>query len=452
MLYLTIDVEKPLFWQLKWLKTWKTKKGAYNGFVVHRHDLKRMFKIHDTPWSQGPIITGYVNLYENTKDSQWLEEAIAAADLQCKRMAPTGEYIYAGHEDDRFSSLVHNSFANCALLDLSRTLIENDMDAKKYIEVVKKNIDEYLIKDLWDEEFGAFKFSKIDYYSPDNIRYVVNMNSLAVESLIKLANLTEETKYEKYALRIGEWILTEQITSNDIRNGGINYSQVQPGILISIYTAIAMRGLDDLYFLTKDSRYIEMMKNACSHLINLIDPNTNLFCHKIEDGKQFKYPQFIAGAGIIFKALDDTEKITGIEYDYGQVLKTVLENQLPNGAFKNFKGYNSKDNKRMNGSEKEEVWEDIVPTVGWNAHMFEFLSRKVNILPQNNELFNNKFFKKNYCYFETKNYVLIASLTNFNSSILYFTHKKLPIPFIYISKNQMKKIIGFVYGKFMRFI
>jgi hypothetical protein len=52
-------MDKALSKQIKWLQTWKTSEGAYNGFVVHRHDLKRMFKIHDTPWSQGPIIVGY---------------------------------------------------------------------------------------------------------------------------------------------------------------------------------------------------------------------------------------------------------------------------------------------------------------------------------------------------------------------------------------------------------
>lgn len=445
-------VEKALSKQIKWLKTWKTDDSAYYGFVVHRHDLKRMFKIHDTPWSQGPIIVGYVNLYNHSQDSKWLDEAIAAADLQCKRISQTGEYIYAGYEDDRFSSLVHNSLANCALLDLAKTLKDEGKDYAKYIKVVRRNIDEYLIRELWDEEFGAFRFSKIDYYSPDKIRYVVNMNSVAVESLIKLSKLSNEKKYEKYAIRIGEWILTEQIITDGIENGGINYSQVQPGVLILIYTALAMRGLDDLYLLTKDIRYLEMMKNASTHLMHLVDNKTNLFYHKIEDGKIYKYPQFIAGSGIILKALNDTEIVTGLEYDYDHVLDAILEYQLPNGGFENFVGYNSSDNRRKNGNEKEEVWEDIIPTIGWNAHIFEFLSRKFQGKIPEAPVKNNKFFYKKYCYLETKNIVFITSLTNYNSSILYFAWKTFPIPIIYLSKNQFKKILGFIGRTFRNII
>jgi len=45
-------------------------------------------------------------------------EATKAADLQlCTRIYYAGRYHYAGFEDDRFSSPVHNSLANSTLLD-----------------------------------------------------------------------------------------------------------------------------------------------------------------------------------------------------------------------------------------------------------------------------------------------------------------------------------------------
>lgn len=245
-------ISEALSKQISWLETWKTKEGGYNGYVVHRFDLKRMFKLHDTPWAQGPIIEGYLNLYQRTKDKKWLQAALQSADLQCKRLHKAGKYIYAGFEDDRFSSLIHNSLANCALLDLAKGLINegNDEKAWKYLKTVKENIDKYIIGVLWDNEFGAFKFSEIDYYTPNVIRFVVNMNSVAAESLIKLSSLTGEEQYQHYAVRVGQWMLTEQINSSNLEDGGINYSQLQPRILISIYTALAMRGLDDLYHLT----------------------------------------------------------------------------------------------------------------------------------------------------------------------------------------------------------
>jgi hypothetical protein len=266
------------------------------------------------------------------------------------------------------------------------------------------------------------------------------MNSVAVESLIKLSSLTAEKKYQDYAIRVGEWMLTEQIESNDLENGGINYSQVQPMILISIYTALAMRGIDDLYYLTEeDQRYLEMMRNAANHLVNLIDPETKLFYHAIVEGELLKYPQFIAGSGMIFKALDDAEKLTGEKFVYQDTLNTILKKQFPNGGFSNFIGYRNKnENGGVNG-----VWEDIVPVMGWNAHIFEFLTR----MAQNDFLYKPTKFKmsylatKNYFYRESKCSILILGIKPIRSLILYFAIKKISFALVYISVNQLEKLL-----------
>lgn len=433
------QISEALSKQISWLQTWKTKKGAYNGYVVHRFGSKRMFKIHDSPWSQGPIINGYLNLYQKTKDDKWLQEASQAADLQCIRLHKSGRYIYAGFEDDRFSSLVHNSLANCALLDLAKVLIDEGDDEKawEYLRIAKENIDRYIIGVLWDENFGAFKFSEIDYYTPDVIRFVVNMNSVAVESLIKLSSLTGEKKYQDCAVRVGAWMLTEQIKSSGLENGGINYSQVQPRVLISIYTALAMRGIDDLYELTKDKRYLEMMKNAANHLLNLIDPETKLFYHAVLEGDILKYPQFIAGAGMILKALDDTEKLTGEKFNHHDTLNTILKKQFPNGGFSNFVGYRNKN------SDENEVWEDIVPVMGWNAHIFEFLTRRVQKDFSYKPIkFSNIFFtSKNYHYSESKRSILILGIKPIRSLTFYFAIKRINIALFYLSVTQLEKLL-----------
>ena len=53
---------------LDWLNTWRQDDGAYNGYVVHRFDLKRVKEIHDTPWEQTPIIDGLFNIYNATNE------------------------------------------------------------------------------------------------------------------------------------------------------------------------------------------------------------------------------------------------------------------------------------------------------------------------------------------------------------------------------------------------
>lgn len=102
---------------LDWLNTWRQDDGAYNGYVVHRFDLKRVKKIHDTPWEQTPIIDGLFNIYNATNDLTYYNMAKQSVLLQISRLdTVTGMFDFAGFEDDRFSSLVHNSLADCALL------------------------------------------------------------------------------------------------------------------------------------------------------------------------------------------------------------------------------------------------------------------------------------------------------------------------------------------------
>lgn len=407
------QIQEALSRLVSWLQTWKTKNGGYNGFVVHRGNLKRMYKIHDTPWSQGPIINGYINLYRKTGDGKWLAEAIQAAHLQTTRLHNSGKYIYAGFEDDRFSSLVHNSLANCSLLDLAGEFIEqgDTRSAEKYISTVEHNTREYIIGRLWVESYGAFKFSEIDHYWPQEDRFVANMNSVAVENLIKLNELTGDSSFLSYAYRVGEWLLTQQIISDDITNGGISYAQTHPRVVVSIYTALSMRGLDDLWHLTRDERYKVMMATAARHLMNFRDPETKLFYHAVYNGELRKYPLFLAGAGIILKALDNIRNLFLEDLDLYASLETLLLKQLPNGGFPTFIGCNTPDNWRPKG-DNSQVWEDIVPCVGWNSHLFEFLTRWVS---QPCELKSAEVLAVSHCapkfvYYEGKKYVLILGL------------------------------------------
>ncbi|GAG65195.1 unnamed protein product, partial [marine sediment metagenome] len=88
-----------------------------------------------------------------------------------------------------------------ALLDLAKVLIDegDDEKAQKYLETIKENIDRYIIGVLWDEEFGAFKFSEIDYYTPDIIRFV-GWNAFIFEFLTRKVENDFSYKPNKFKL------------------------------------------------------------------------------------------------------------------------------------------------------------------------------------------------------------------------------------------------------------
>jgi len=362
---------------MTWLETWKNEEGAYLGFVVHRCDLKRMFNIHDDTWAQSPIINGYLNIFKKSYDRRLLKRAEIAADLLVKRLdSRTGKYKYAGWENDKSTTLAHCALADCALLNISAVMKEmgERSKSKKYMKAAKSNIDKYLIEVLWNPRMQAFRFGDFDPYSPFKERYIANMNSIAIEALVKLSRLTYDKIYLKqYAIPVGRWLLTQQVKTKGIENGGISYSHNQTRVLIAIYTALALRGLDDLYLETGDRAYVEIMEKASKHLNDLRDQKTKLFYHGVFNGEILKYPQFIAGAGIILKALNDTMKASNQRYDLNTTIEAILKRQLPIGGFSNFVGYSTPQNGRKKGIGYL-VWEDMIPVVGWNGCLFEFLS------------------------------------------------------------------------------
>jgi len=130
-----------------YLLSWVAPDGGVHGPVVHRGDLKRMFAIHDTAWTQQAVIAGLLCLYRRSGADYWLTWALRLADAQCARQEADGRFRWAGHEDDRFSSLVHNVLADCALLD-SVAVLREGSDARRcqrYLTVVEKNLDDYVI-------------------------------------------------------------------------------------------------------------------------------------------------------------------------------------------------------------------------------------------------------------------------------------------------------------------
>lgn len=394
-----------------------------------------MFNIHDDTWAQSPIINGYLNIFRKSCDRRWLKKAEVAADLLIRRLdSTTGKYRYAGWENDKSTTLAHCALADCALLNMSAVMREMGERSKstKYMKATKVNIDRYLIAILWNPKMQTFRFGDLDPYSPFEERYIANMNSIAIEALVKLSRLTGDRRYLKqYAIPAGRWLLTQQVKTEGIENGGICYSHNEPRVLIAIYTALALRGLDDLYLETGDNAYIEMMKKASKHLIALRDPETKLFYHGVFNGEILRYPQFVAGAGIILKALNDTMRASDNRYDLNTTIEAVLKKQLPIGGFSNFVGYNTPQNGRKKGMGYL-VWEDIIPVVGWNGYLFEFLSE---ILPDNILLTED----------ETKEvYLSDSSFIYHEDSRKCVIVGKKPIESVGFYKYSKKKRYGFV--------
>lgn len=409
-----------------WLNTWRQLDGAYNGWVVHRFDLKRLKEIHDTPWGQGPIIHGLINLYRRTGDITYYLQAKSSVELQMSRLDyDSGKFNFAGFEDDRFSSLVHNALADCALLDFADLVKSKDEKLfNEILRVVQRNFDKYFFGVLWNEEIKAFKFSEVDYYSPTENRYVANMNSVAIESLIRFYKITDKTYYLEKAIEITNWLKTQIYNKEgDIADGGIGYANTHPNWFINIYTALALRGVCATYTVTKDQELYNIMLRTVEHLLKYSEQN--MFCHAIHDGRKDLYPYFIAGAGMILKAIDDVNKTIGTHYDMINYVEKILSYQQPSGGVQSFLKYNTIENHRKGANPNTAVWEEYAPGVPWNAHLFEFITRYVSSdLDKTDKTKTSSKMGLTYYYRESKNYFLVFSLFPPKSCTILFLNKK----------------------------
>lgn len=444
-----------------WLETWKSPDGAYNGFVVHRTETKRMGRVHDTAWTQAAMVRGYGNLYRKSREPRWGEAMTLAADLLASRYdAETGQWRNTGHEDDRFQSLVSCALAVCALLSIS-DLVDEERRAR-YTAYASDHACRYWIQSLWIEAEGAFRFSETDFYSPGEDRFVVNFNAMAAEALLALYRATGDDSFRSRALAVGDWLLArwaENKASNEAvlagRNaaeeqaegawmapGGFSYqfttSCRKPDNFVTLYAGLSLRGFWALYEATADERYAELVTAQADYVLAMRDPSTHLFYHTAWAGKVESNPQFIAGAGMTLLGLHEVQRLIGPSALPVDTIHAILHRTYPNGACPGFVGKNDSGRPRRNGGGV--VWEDVVASVNWNAQWFEFLTRLLDApeeivtggCPKPIQVLSRRFF-----YRDSESRTVIVSWAPLRSIGVYYYVKRRPLALICLYPQAM---------------
>ncbi|MFC1523808.1 hypothetical protein ACFL6N_03350 [Thermodesulfobacteriota bacterium] len=380
---------------ISWVESWRDEQGAYNGYVVHRTETKRMGSVHDTAWTQAAMIRGYGNLYRKSQELRWGESMVKAADLFVSRYdSQTGRIIHTGHEDERYQSLVSCALGVCAILSIVDLV--DDPRRDKYIRIVSDHIRRYWLDVLWIESEGAFKFAEIDFYSPNEDRFVINFNSLAVEALLKIYQATEENEFRDIALRVGQWLIerwnytkkfneelldgyttvVDDPMSDWMPPGGFSYqfteSRRDPDNYVTLYTGLSLRGYYALYCATADERFAEIIRAQSEYVLAMRDPHTCLFYHTAKGGRIEKNPQFVAGAGMILVGLYEVMPLLGNQVVPEDTIESILDRAYANGSYPGFVGKN--DTGLLGRDGGGVVWEDVAASMNWNAQWFEYLT------------------------------------------------------------------------------
>lgn len=369
-----------------------------------------MVAIHDTPWTQAAVITGLLHLHRRSGRDAWLEPALHLADAQCARQSPDGSFRWAGHEDDRFSSLVHNALADCALLDAAAALGEAGLDPRRerYVRAAETNLEQYIVGALHRPALSGFAVNPVDHYAGRD-RFVVNMNAVAAEALAKLDAIRGVTRHEGRIRDVAARILELQARDGVCR-GSFAYSDAEPNTHIPLYTALAMRGLAVPARIYGVGAWQEAVREAAGFLDRTQDSLTRLWPHRFERGRLHRFPVFVAGAGMICSGRLDAAELSGEPLDVAAMAGALLRHQAANGALRNFMGYDHPDNGRWLG-EGAPSWEDVFPTPNWNAQAFQFLCRVLPApdLAEPARMRAVSRSSRRFLYVETRRFAVVAS-------------------------------------------
>jgi len=236
------------------------------------------------------------------------------------------------------------------------------------------------------------------------------MNAAAVEAMLQLDRARCATRSGALAREIIERIFSLQAQDGRVR-GSFAYSDVETDGHVSLYTGLTLSGLASAERLMRGTVPPDSFREATGFLRSVEDPESGLWFHKIQSDRLYRYPLFVAGAGMVCNGLLDAAEIVGTAFDGESLAARLLNHQYPNGAIRNFIGYDHPDNGRRAGRGAE-CWEDIYPTPNWNAQAFQFLCRVLPPPepPRNTRLRGAVVASRNYIYYERDAFSAIVGL------------------------------------------
>ena len=159
----------------------------------------------------------------------------------------------------------------------------------------------------------------------------------------------ETTRFFELVTRVAETLLSQQAQDGPCR-GSFCYSHLERDVHIPLYTALTLRGLPAVMRYTGNTRLQEVARDTLAFLDNTVDSDTGLWVHKITPTQIRRYPIFVAGAGVICNGILDAAELVGTAVDHGNLAARLLQYQYPNGAIRNFVGYDHPDNGRRQGT------------------------------------------------------------------------------------------------------
>lgn len=351
-----------------WLDTMRGAEG-YGGPVAHWWQNCLLFTGAGLDWRYEGIVTGYLSLYDKTCERIWLLKARRAGDDLLRGQLPNGNYRNSSFELNPYSGgTPHEAACDLALLRLAQALDKaGEPDWRTYLDTAERNLREFYIRHLWDDEAGCF----LD--EPRTSSFVPNKAATLVEALLALGEVTGDVAWlETYAAPTLNMLLSHQEHGGPLDGAICQYSLrgQQVGKHFPFYVARCVPGLIAGYEATEDERHLDAARRALAFVLRWRYEDGSFPQVVYANGRVNRYPQWIAAVGDILRAMAMLEPY-GVESDPDPTREWMLAGQEATGGFRTARGFASQASQQDPGPLPE--FRDLLPVAGWNDKAFRHL-------------------------------------------------------------------------------
>jgi hypothetical protein len=349
---------------------------GYGGPVAHWWGDCLRFTGVGLDWRYEGIIIGYLNLYERTGDEVWLTKARRAGDDLVRGQLPGGSFRDSCFEINPYTGgTPHEAACDLALLRLARTLQgAGDPAWATYAETAEHNLQGFILPVLWDAERRLFRNTATDP------TFVPNKGATVVEALLAWAALAgDEGLVEAYVVPTLDAILACQETAPEgplygaicqAAGGGRKNERFFP-----FYIARCIPALLQGYHAVGERRYRWAARTALGFLLRQRLEDGSFPQVVYGDGRVNRYPQWIAGAGEMLRAMA-LAGAEGLEVDLAPTQRWLLAGVEATGGVRTAHGFASQVSQREPGALPD--WRDLLSVCGWADKAFRYLTGQVS--------------------------------------------------------------------------
>lgn len=343
--------------------------GGYGGPVAHWWQQSLLYTGPALDWRYEGIIAGYLLLWQRSGQERWLARACRAGDDLLHGQLANGHFAASVFEaNPATAGTPHEAACDAGLLLLALALRGAGSESwQQYAACATRNIQAFVIGQLWDEQAQSFRDS------PHTPSFVPNKAATICDALFLLADLTGDARWaEQYAVPTLHRIVQHQIQGGPL-DGAIAQNSIGRRTIAKYlpkYIARCVPALVRGYRWTGSEQFAECALRAMQFITRMAAPDGSLPTVVYANQQTSRCPGWLAPLGDVLRAADEARGC-GFAGDLSATLQHLLSGADRSGGIQTARGFAAQAGGRLPA---EPDIRDVLHVVGWCDKAFRYLA------------------------------------------------------------------------------